>query len=212
MNIKKRLDRGAANEKWMHLFPKGNVRHLIHSISDHCPLLIHIDSEKSFKRSPRFKFEARWTLEDSFEQELKKDVLKRKLTQELKTLLEGERNDDTMAKLIDTRIRLNMEIDKDEIRINTINRLESVEGREITDDLGINETASNYFQNLFSSNGVFIILTNLCYQHIRWKKFIKRYNGWGPLKLQVVTAFQLYFSKKYWHIVGKDVEFFVLEF
>ncbi|KAA3485113.1 reverse transcriptase [Gossypium australe] len=44
----------------MQLFPKGNVRHLIHSISDHCPILIHTGNEKSFKRRPRFKFEKYW--------------------------------------------------------------------------------------------------------------------------------------------------------
>ncbi|KAA3458727.1 reverse transcriptase [Gossypium australe] len=209
-NIKERLDRGVANAKWMHLFPKGNIYHLIHSISDHSPLLISTNNGTSYKRSPRFKFEAWWTLEESIEREIKKswelsngsiseklerlqvsltrwtssikkgrDGLKGKLTKELGILMESERDDDMMAKLIDTRIRLNMEIDKDEMyweqraranwlqlgdknsaffhkhasarrRINTINRLES----EIYDELAINEAASNYFQNLFSSNGV----------------------------------------------------------
>lgn len=27
-NIKEKLDMGIANEKWMHLFPKGNIHHL----------------------------------------------------------------------------------------------------------------------------------------------------------------------------------------
>ncbi|KAA3484883.1 hypothetical protein EPI10_006937 [Gossypium australe] len=44
-----------------------------------------------------------------------RDGLKSKLTKELENLMERERDDDTMAKLIDTRIRLNMEIDKDEM-------------------------------------------------------------------------------------------------
>ncbi|KAA3472766.1 LRR receptor-like serine/threonine-protein kinase FLS2 [Gossypium australe] len=45
----------------------------------------------------------------------RRDGLKKELTKELGILLDGERNDNTMAKLIDTRIRLNMEIDKDKI-------------------------------------------------------------------------------------------------
>ncbi|KAA3467215.1 reverse transcriptase [Gossypium australe] len=43
--------------------------------------------------------------------------LKKKLTKELEILLEGDRNDDTMAKIIDTKIHLNLEIDKDEMYI-----------------------------------------------------------------------------------------------
>ncbi|KAA3469953.1 reverse transcriptase [Gossypium australe] len=57
-NIRERLDRGVANENWMHLFPKVTVCHLTHSISDHCPFFIHTDNEEQFRRSPRFKFEA----------------------------------------------------------------------------------------------------------------------------------------------------------
>lgn len=95
----------------------------------------------------------------------------------------SDRDDDTMANLIDTRIRLNIEIDKDGMyweqraranwlqledknsaffhkyavarrRINTITRPESNEGREISDESAIDEAALNYFQNLFSSKGV----------------------------------------------------------
>ncbi|KAA3468467.1 Exo_endo_phos domain-containing protein [Gossypium australe] len=56
-NIRERLDRGVANEKWFTLFPMGSVQHLPHSFSDHCPLLVHTDTW--------------WTLEDSFEEALK---------------------------------------------------------------------------------------------------------------------------------------------
>ncbi|KAA3469492.1 reverse transcriptase [Gossypium australe] len=171
--------------------------------------------------------------------------LKKKLNKELETLLESERDVDTMAKLIYTRIRLNMEIDKDERyweqraranwlrsgdknsaffhkyattrkRINTISRLESMEGHKITDEVEIYKTATNYFQNMFSSNvtgdssyllavSLLISLRKLillCYQHTRWKKSIKRLKGWDRLKHQD--------GMKYWHIVGKDVEEFCL--
>ncbi|KAA3472533.1 reverse transcriptase [Gossypium australe] len=212
-NIKERLDRGVINEKWMNLFPGGNVRHLTHSISDHCPLLIHTGNEENFCRISSFKFEAWWTLEESFEQEVRKsweslngsiskklgrlqhsltrwaslvkmrrDGVKKELTKELETLLNGDRNEDTMAKIIDTKIHLNMEIDKDEMyweqraranwlqlgsknsaffhkyasarrRTNTIRRLEKAEGQEVTDKFEISETASDFFHDLFSSRG-----------------------------------------------------------
>lgn len=44
-----------------------------------------------------------------------RDRLKRKLTKELEILMESGRDDDIMAKLIDTKIKLNMEVDKDEM-------------------------------------------------------------------------------------------------
>lgn len=46
-NIRERLDRGVANNRWRHIFPIGNIRHLPHSISDHCPLLLNTKGEKS---------------------------------------------------------------------------------------------------------------------------------------------------------------------
>ncbi|KAH1107407.1 hypothetical protein J1N35_011175 [Gossypium stocksii] len=40
-NIQKRLDRAVATEGWLNLFPNYQLRHLSHSFSDHCPLLIN---------------------------------------------------------------------------------------------------------------------------------------------------------------------------
>ncbi|KAA3466905.1 reverse transcriptase [Gossypium australe] len=45
----------------------------------------------------------------------KKDGLKKRLTKELEILLKKERDDEMMARIIDTKIHLNMEIDKDEM-------------------------------------------------------------------------------------------------
>ncbi|KAA3481221.1 reverse transcriptase [Gossypium australe] len=39
---------------------------------DHCPLLINTGYEETFRRRPCFKFKARWTLEESFEEEIRK--------------------------------------------------------------------------------------------------------------------------------------------
>ncbi|KAA3460308.1 reverse transcriptase [Gossypium australe] len=212
--IEEKLDRGVANKEWMNLFPMGSIQHLPYSMSDHCPLLLHTNSGIMHTRSLKFKFEAWWTMDESFEKKVKvswksstgtliekleslqlclkrwastikrgREGLKRKLTRELASLLEKERDDETMAKTIDTKIHLNMEIDKDEMyweqraranwlrlgdknsaffhkcasvrkRSNTIYRLESDEGREITDDSEIKETATSFFQELFTTNGV----------------------------------------------------------
>ncbi|KAH1123133.1 hypothetical protein J1N35_006293 [Gossypium stocksii] len=101
--------------------------------------------------------------EAGWENAIKKsrEGLKRKLTKKLECLMAGERDADTLEKIIDTRINLNMEIDKDEMyweqraranwlrlgdknlaffhnfasvcrRINTINRRESDNGQEIS--------------------------------------------------------------------------------
>ncbi|KAK5785354.1 hypothetical protein PVK06_039928 [Gossypium arboreum] len=69
-NIKERLDRGVANEKWMKLFPRGNIHHLTSLLSDHCPLLINTTTGNIFMGIPKFKFEAWWTMEESLEQEV----------------------------------------------------------------------------------------------------------------------------------------------
>ncbi|KAA3481364.1 reverse transcriptase [Gossypium australe] len=39
-NIRERLDRGVANVNWMSMFLEANIQHLVHSTSDHYPLLI----------------------------------------------------------------------------------------------------------------------------------------------------------------------------
>ncbi|KAA3460285.1 reverse transcriptase [Gossypium australe] len=66
-NIRERLDRGLANEKWLNLFPLGNIHHLPYSTSDHCPLLINSDKVSRFSGDRNFYFEVWWTMEDSFE-------------------------------------------------------------------------------------------------------------------------------------------------
>ncbi|KAG8475580.1 hypothetical protein CXB51_032446 [Gossypium anomalum] len=283
-NIKERLDRGVANDKWIHLFPKRAIHHLAHSISDHCPLLINTNEETTFKGSPNFKFEAWWTMEESIEQEIKnswessngtiveklerlqirlirwasfinkgREGLKNKIMKELDELLAGDRDDDTMAKLIDTRVQLNIEIDKDEMyweqraranwiqlgnknyaffhkhasvrrRINTITRLETEDGRDIFDETAINEAASNYFQNLFSSRGIdnlshllrginsnisSDVNADLLVPFTAEEVFLAL-KGMGPAKAPGCDGFPALFFQKFWHIIGKDVENFCL--
>ncbi|KAA3486786.1 putative Transposon TX1 [Gossypium australe] len=45
----------------------GSVQHLPYSVSNHCPLLVNKESNRSSLRDQRFYFEAWWTLDDSFE-------------------------------------------------------------------------------------------------------------------------------------------------
>ncbi|KAA3455040.1 reverse transcriptase [Gossypium australe] len=213
-NIRKRLDRGVANDKWITLFLMGRVQHLSFSMSDHCPLLISTDNSTSHSAQRKFHFESWWTLEvstekvikevwegnsESFLQKLqtlqhrlkvwalsvknKREDQKRRLAKELEILLNEERDDEILVRIIDTKIHLNMEIDKDEMyweqraranwlrlgdknsaffhkcattrrRTNSIPKLISEDGSEITTETEINESATNCFRELFTSKGV----------------------------------------------------------
>ncbi|KAA3483188.1 reverse transcriptase [Gossypium australe] len=122
----------------------------------------------------KFHFEAWWTMEESLEKVIRESW---------EANVEGERNDDTLAKLIDTKIHLNLEIDKNEMywehrarqnwlklgdkntayfhrcalawwQTNTISKLVTEEGAEIEEESEILSAASSFFQNLFKSKGV----------------------------------------------------------
>ncbi|KAA3465141.1 reverse transcriptase [Gossypium australe] len=113
----------------------------------------------------------------------KRDDRKMGLAKELESLLNEDRDDETMAKIIDTKIHLNMEIDKDEMyweqraranwlrlgdknsvffhkcatvrrRANSISKLILEDGKEIITGAEINETTTNFFKELFTSKGV----------------------------------------------------------
>jgi exonuclease III len=63
-NIRERLDRGLANQQWVHLFPNIVINHLTTSQSDHCPILL--STEGSYQNIPKpFRFEAFWTRDKS---------------------------------------------------------------------------------------------------------------------------------------------------
>jgi hypothetical protein len=66
--IFERLDRCLANAEWCGLYPNTNVFNLpiIHSLSDHAPILISTESQ--FRRPKlHFKFENWWTFEEDFQ-------------------------------------------------------------------------------------------------------------------------------------------------
>lgn len=108
-----------------------------------------------------------------------RERIKKKLTRELEMLLEEEKNDDTMEKIIDIKVHLNMEIDRDEIYweqrarvnwlkvgdknstffhkyalLNTISKLELDGGGKATEESMIKEVATLFFQKVFTSKGI----------------------------------------------------------
>lgn len=60
-----------AIEEWMSMFPEVSIQHLLHSFSDHCPLLIITKREDNWLTGRKFKFEVWWVLEESFTAEVK---------------------------------------------------------------------------------------------------------------------------------------------
>ncbi|KAK8332045.1 hypothetical protein V6Z12_A10G114500 [Gossypium hirsutum] len=74
-NIRERLDRGVATLSWVNLFPNYQVEHLSHSFSDHCPILLDIMRtgwNNYGKTDNLFHFEAKWCLENSFDEVIRK--------------------------------------------------------------------------------------------------------------------------------------------
>ena len=63
-NIKERLDRAFANDKWRFLFPRATVYHFLASTSDHLPIILFIEGEQKNLKRP-FKFEEAWTHDKS---------------------------------------------------------------------------------------------------------------------------------------------------
>jgi hypothetical protein len=63
-NIRERVDRGLANQSWVHLFPNSLMNHLPTTQSNHCPILIFTTC--SYRNLPKpFHFEALWTRDQS---------------------------------------------------------------------------------------------------------------------------------------------------
>ncbi|KAA3472190.1 reverse transcriptase [Gossypium australe] len=113
----------------------------------------------------------------------KKGELRKRLTSELEMLMKKDSDDETLSKIIHTKIHLNLEIDKDEVyweqrarvnwlkygdrntgffhnyatarrRANFISKLILDNGQEINEESVIQEEAKVYFENLFTSSGV----------------------------------------------------------
>ncbi|KAA3457378.1 reverse transcriptase [Gossypium australe] len=191
----------------MSMFPETNIQHLVHSTSNHCPLLITTTKEEKRKRWETFRLEAWWLMEETFETEVQRiwesasgdliqklEYLKSELgkwalrigrlrnwknkylTSKLAAVMEVERTYDNLAELIDTKLQLNFEIDKDEsyweqrarvnwVRLgdrnttffhskqwqNCIHKLQDPDGRATEDQQEMAEIVKNYFQSLFKA-------------------------------------------------------------
>lgn len=68
-NIQEQLDKGVANSGWKEVFSNFTFKHCVHSVSDHCPLLLDSCRRdvQQIQRVCHFKFEATWLLEESCE-------------------------------------------------------------------------------------------------------------------------------------------------
>ncbi|CAL2256143.1 unnamed protein product [Prunus armeniaca] len=65
--LRERLDRGLCNITWRHKFLEGFVRHLPRVRSDHCPLLISLNSAQyPHSEFKIFRFQAMWMLHQGF--------------------------------------------------------------------------------------------------------------------------------------------------
>lgn len=71
-NIREILNSGVATDGWLQLFLTYSLRHLPHSLSNHCPLLIETNKGELNKGQARFWFEAWWVLEKSYEEMIRK--------------------------------------------------------------------------------------------------------------------------------------------
>jgi len=62
-----RLDRAICNMEWRSKFQEATVRHLAHSYSDHCPLLINtMGTDQPTSGTRPFKFQAVWMEHHNF--------------------------------------------------------------------------------------------------------------------------------------------------
>jgi hypothetical protein len=63
-NVKVRLDRAVADDRWRDPFSDATVVHLVTPCSDHCPLLIRLARESQFGQPRKYKwFEIMWERE-----------------------------------------------------------------------------------------------------------------------------------------------------
>ncbi|MBA0762032.1 hypothetical protein Gotri_024592 [Gossypium trilobum] len=152
-DIQERLDRAIATEDWLQIFPEFQIQHLPHTFSDHCPLLVKNiweHSEGDFLCKP--------------------NNMKRGL----------ERWSRQIRNLTDTKIQLNLEIEKDgryweqrgrvnwlklgdkntaffhkqatqKRQRNLIRKMQNDNGREMNELQEMEMIARMYFQKLFSA-------------------------------------------------------------
>lgn len=129
-NVHERLDRGVASAEWMSMFPNALVKHLPHSISIHCPLLIDTETYSHLPSQKSFRFEACWLLECTFENIVKDFWLKgdEPLLEKLRVLKKNLFHWDNLVwrKIVDLKKRLMKKLDDlslDEVNDDTLENI-----------------------------------------------------------------------------------------
>ncbi|CAM8944513.1 unnamed protein product [Rhodiola kirilowii] len=64
--MRARLDRAFGNNQWRSIFPEVEVRHLVSSVSDHYPLLVHFHRQKRVYKKRLFRFEPMWLRHEGY--------------------------------------------------------------------------------------------------------------------------------------------------
>ncbi|GMI69751.1 hypothetical protein like AT1G43760 [Hibiscus trionum] len=213
-NVRERLDRALANPSWWDLHPCYCVKHLLHSTSDHCPVLIDtLGHASTHSRSAltHFRFDAHWILEAEVEDMIKnaweepgtvlhklaslgytlstwnketkhmKRATKQGLLSKLQDLISSDPDDDKLQEMIEVKLGLNIEADKEELfweqrahsnwlthgdnntsfvhkfasyrkKTNHVQGLYDAAGRWVTSDNGMINLATSYFDDLFKTS------------------------------------------------------------
>ncbi|GMI71729.1 hypothetical protein HRI_000842200 [Hibiscus trionum] len=215
-NIRERLDRAVANQEWWSMHPSYCVTHLVHSISDHCPLLIDtVGHTIALRRTSRdkFRFDANWVLEEEVDDLIKsawgdldhvleklnnvgcrllkwsrenkknRAASQKELLCRLHELVCSDMEDDKLQELIEVKLGLNLEVDKEELfleqrarsnwlshgdnntsyfhkfasyrrRQTSIQGLFDAGGSWITSETEMLAMASSYFKELFATSSL----------------------------------------------------------
>ena len=64
--IQERLDRFFANPDWCLTYPEAQVSHLARCLSDHCPILLELHPQNTFRLPRPFRFQSFWLSDSSF--------------------------------------------------------------------------------------------------------------------------------------------------
>ncbi|XP_017635935.1 uncharacterized protein LOC108478000 [Gossypium arboreum] len=199
-NIKKRIDRRVATDGWLQLFPTYSLRHLPYSFSDHCHLLIETNEGELNRRHARF----------------------RRLNRRLKELNCEDRSEGSLAELVEVKLHLNMEMDKEvryweqrarvnwlkigdkntvffhrygsqRRRINRIRGLQRIDGSLATGGRTL---------KIFMNQRLLVPYTE--------EEIVEALKEIQPTKASGPDGFPAMFYQKYWNIIGKDTSEFCL--
>ncbi|KAL9689836.1 hypothetical protein QQ045_010227 [Rhodiola kirilowii] len=66
--VRARLDRAVANQKWRELFPQAVVKHGFSYTSDHLPIILYLEEEIRDRHSRMPKFEPMWIRHEQFKE------------------------------------------------------------------------------------------------------------------------------------------------